>query len=157
MSWTRCSNPSSQDIAQAEAAVANTRLALEDAQDALDSLLNPTSEVIAKAEAAVTNAKISVEGSQEALDSVKNGASQEDIDKAQSQIEAAGVSLSNSQGDLTLARKDWDGKLEVSRGGYDDALEAYQGVFQKWFGHQPRSNHRGHAPGRVTRFLGSGT
>lgn len=130
-------NPSSQDIAQAEAAVANTRLALEDAQDALDSLLNPTSEVIAKAEAAVTNAKISVEGSQEALDSVKNGASQEDIDKAQSQIESAGVSLSNSQGDLTLARKDWDGKLEVSRGGYDDALEAYQGVFQKWLGIHP--------------------
>ena len=127
-------SPTSQSIAQGQAAVANAKLAVKDAQDALERLLTATSEEVAKAEAAVTNAKLSVEGAREALDAVKNGASEEDIAKSRSQVESAGVALSNALGDLSLAQKDWDAKLETSRGAFDTALEAYQIVFQKWLG-----------------------
>ena len=129
--------PTSQDMAQAEAAVANARLSLKNVQDDLEGLLKPTDLDIAQAEAAVTSAKLSLENAQEALDTVKSGSSDEDIAKAQSQVDSTSTALGNASGDLSLARKEWNTKIDTVQDNFDAAREDYQVVFQKWLGIDP--------------------
>ena len=129
--------PTSQDTAQAEAAVVNAKISLQNAKDALDSFLKPTSQDIAQAAVAVTNARLSVENAQELLDTVKAGPTEEDITKAQAQDDLASTARAVATGELSLALKEWDGKVETAREAFDTALEGYQGVFQKWLGGDP--------------------
>ena len=129
--------PGAQEIAQAEAKLASARLTLVDAQDALNSLLEPTFQEIAQAEAKVTSAKLSLEDAQEALDAVKNGPTEDDITRTGSQVDSATTALANARGDLSLARKEWDARLDTSQDALGTALEGYQGTFEKWLGIQP--------------------
>ena len=129
--------PGAQEVAQAEARLASAKLTLADAQDALNGLLEPTLQEIAQAEAKVTNAKLSVEDAQEALETVKNGPTDEDIAKAESQVDSATTALANARGDLSLAQKEWEARLNTAQDAVDTALEGYQGSFLKWLGVQP--------------------
>ena len=129
--------PSAGDMAQAEAAVANARLSLKEAQDDLAALIQPPQEEIAKAEAAVTNAKISAENALDALVTLRQWPSSEDIADAQSLIDSEATALAGAEGDLHLARKDWDPKVETAQDSIDAAFEGYQTVFQKWLGIDP--------------------
>ena len=129
--------PSAGDMAQAEAAVANARLSLKEAQDALAALVQPPQEEIAKAEAAVTNAKISAENALDALVTLRQWPSGEDIADTQSQIDSEATALSGAEGDLSLARKDWDAKVETAQDSIDAAFEGYQRAFRKWLGIDP--------------------
>jgi len=122
------------EVAQAEASVANAKLSLDSAEEALARLLQPTAEDIAKAEAAVTSAKLSLKNAQETLDEIKTGASDDDIAKAQSAVDSASTSLANALGDLSLAQKEWDDKVQTAQDTFAAALEGYQDVFNKWLG-----------------------
>ena len=124
-------------MAQAEAAVANARLSLKEAQDDLAALIQPPQGEIAKAEAAVTNAKISAEAALDALVTLRQWPSGEDIADAQSLIDSEATALAGAEGDLHLARKDWDAKVETAQDSINAAFEGYQTVFQKWLGIDP--------------------
>ena len=125
------------EIARAEAKVADARLSLQEAQDDLATLIQPPQEEVAKAEAAVTNAKISAEAALDALVTLRQGPSDEDIADAQSLIDSEATALAGAEGDLSLARKDWDAKIETARDSINAAFEGYQTVFQKWLGIDP--------------------
>ena len=129
--------PSAGDMAQAEAAVANARLSLKEAQDDLAALIQPPQEEIAKVEAAVTNAKISAEAALDALVTLRQRPSGEEIADAQSLIDSEATALAGAEGDLHLARKDWDAKVETAQDSSNAAFEGYQTVFQKWLGIDP--------------------
>ena len=133
----RLLEPTTQDVTQAEANVANARLALQNAQDALSRLLEPTAQDIAQAEATVTNAKLSVRNAEEALEAVLSGPSDEDIAQAQSQVDSDSTALANAQGDLSLAEREWNGKVESAQDAFNTSLESYQIVLQKWLGVDP--------------------
>ena len=130
----RLLHPSAQDKAQAEAKVANAKLSLQNALDALDRLLIPSAQELAQAETAVTNAKLSVENARESLDALRTGPAQEDLAAAQAQVDAATTSLTNALGDLSLARKEWDGKLKKAGEAVDASRESYLRSFRKWLG-----------------------
>ena len=125
------------EVARAEAKVADARLSLQEAQDDLATLIQPPQEEVAKAEAAVTNAKISAEAALDALVTLRQGPSDEDIADAQSLIDSEATVLAGAEGDLSLARKDWDAKIETAQDSINAAFEGYQTVFQKWLGIDP--------------------
>ena len=126
--------PSSQDIAQAESKVAGAGTALQDAEEALARLLQPTALVVARAEGSVVSARLAVENASTALDALRSGPTQDDIDKAQSQADAADTTLANAQRDLTLAQNEWDQKLRTVQESAAAAAGAYQDAFGKWLG-----------------------
>ena len=125
------------EVARAEAKVADARLSLQEAQDDLATLIQPPQEEVAKAEAAVTNAKISAEAALDALVTLRQGPSDEDIADAQSLIDSEATVLAGAEGDLSLARKDWDAKIETAQDSINAAFEGYRTVFQKWLGIDP--------------------
>jgi len=126
--------PTPQQIAQAEATAASSGLALQSAKDALDGLLNPSTETVAKAESAVTDARLTVDNLTTALDALKGGPSDDDVQKAESQIDSARTALANAQRDLTLAQTEWDAKLRAKQETADARLADYRAVFAKWLG-----------------------
>ena len=135
----RLLTPTSQDLAQVEARVADAKLALDNAEDALAGLLEPSSQQIAQVEVAVVNAGISVEDAQEALDAVRSGPNDEDITKAQGDVDSAATTLDIAAAELPLARREWDTKVETARDSFDTALEEYGNVFRKWLGIDPET------------------
>ena len=122
------------DIAQAEAKVANAKLTLDDAQESLARLLEPSAQDVAQAETAVVNARISVEEAHEAKNALISGPSDEDIAKAQAQVDSANVALSNAERDLKLAQKAWSDKVQVAQDAVHSALGDYRAVFDMWLG-----------------------
>jgi len=129
--------PTEEEIAKAEAAVTDAKLSVKNAQETLDAAKDgPTEEEVAQAEAAVTDAKLSVKNAQEALDAAKDGPTEEEIAKAQLQVDSSDTTLANALGDLKLAQREWDDKLEAAQEVFDTAVEDYQTVFEKWLGIQ---------------------
>ena len=122
------------DLAQAEAGVANAQLSLQNAQDDLAGLLQPTSQEIVQAEAAVTGAALSLKDAEEALDAINAGPTQEEIAEAESAIDAANTTLAIALGDLSLAQKEWDNKVQEAQEALDTAREGYREIFKKWLG-----------------------
>ena len=133
----RLLTPTSGDIAQSETTLANAKLSLQGVQDDLARAVQATAQDIAQAEATVTNSKISVQKAREALDAFKSGPTDADIARTQSQVDFAGTALANATRDLSLARKEWNAKVETAQDTFSVALESYQNVFQKWFGIDP--------------------
>ena len=130
----RLLEPTAQDIAQVEAKVASAKGILVDAQEALAKLLEPPAQDVAQAETAVVNANIAVEDAQEALEAARDGAGDDDIAEARSQVDTASTILANAQRDLELVQNEWDDKMEVARESLQAVLEDYQAVFEKWLG-----------------------
>ena len=126
--------PTPQQIAQSEAAVTSSGLALRSARDTLDGLLDPSAETVAKAESAVTEARLAADNLTTALDTLKGGPSDDDVQKAESQIDSAQTALTNAKRDLTLARTEWDDKLRAKQEIADTRLADYRAVFAKWLG-----------------------
>ncbi len=129
--------PSGQEIAEVEAGVANARLALEDAQEAVTLLLEATTQDIARAEVSVTDARIAAKNAGEALEELLAGPTEDDLTAVQSQIDSAGTALANALRDLSLARNEWDRKVEAAQESLDAALDGYRDSFEKWLGTDP--------------------
>ena len=126
--------PERQDIAEAAAKVAGAKLSLQEAQDALARLLEPTAGDIAQARAKVADAGIAVDNASTTLAALRDGPTDEEIAGAQSQVNFAETILANAQGDLKLARTEWDEKTLVALTAFDTASADYQGVFNRWLG-----------------------
>ena len=126
--------PERLDIAEAAAKVAGARLSLQEAQDALARLLEPTAGDIAQAGAKVADAGIAVDNASTTLAALRDGPTDEEIAGAQSQVNFAETILANAQGDLKLARTEWDEKMSVALTAFDTASVDYQGVFNRWLG-----------------------
>ncbi|MSQ22429.1 MAG: efflux RND transporter periplasmic adaptor subunit [Dehalococcoidia bacterium] len=131
-------------------AVAQARVNLKNAQDALATLKAPqTSLALAQAEAKVANAKLSLKTAQEVLDTVKAGPTAGDLAQAQVKVDSAKASLSNSENDLRLGQKDWDAKIKTAVDNLATAKADYQGIFPKWLGIQTGPSQVDLAPDTV--------
>lgn len=122
-------------VASLEKAVAQARVSLRNAEDNLAAALNShTALELAQVEANVANAKLAESAAQEALDEVKDGPTADDIAASQSQVDAASVSLANAQGDLDIALKEWDVKVQEAEDASLTSMDIYRAVFDKWLG-----------------------
>ncbi len=122
-------------IASLDKAVAQARLNLQTAQEALDTAKSPyTSLQMAQAEAAVSNARLAANNAQTDLDTLKNSPTADDIAKAQAQVDSANVTLANAQSDLKLAQKNSAANLDTAQTTLSNATDAYKAVFAKWLG-----------------------
>lgn len=84
------------ELAQAEAAVSAARVAVDEAQETLDSLLQPSQLDIAQAEAAVASARLAVEAARSAVDAMVSP-DQEVLVGADSAVTAAEVALQEAK------------------------------------------------------------
>ncbi|MFH1560915.1 MAG: efflux RND transporter periplasmic adaptor subunit [Chloroflexota bacterium] len=109
-------------------------LSLSNAQEALDGVLQPAEEDIIRAELAVISAELSLKNARVALDKVVNWPTEKEVATAQSQVDSAITSLAATQGDLDLTKSQWEDKVQTAQDALDAALNSYKGVFKKWLG-----------------------
>ncbi|MEE8159650.1 MAG: HlyD family efflux transporter periplasmic adaptor subunit [Dehalococcoidia bacterium] len=122
-------------VASLEMSVAQARVDLRDAEDALSQAQDPHSSLdFAKAEADVANAKLSLERAQESLDEIMAGTTKEEIVSAQSDVSSASVALDNALRDLSLTQKEWATRMDAAEDNVDATLEEYQTALEKWLG-----------------------
>jgi len=84
------------DIAQSEAKVANARLTLDEAQEALTRILEPSSQDVAQTESKVASARLTLSDAQEALDKLLEPSSL-DVAQSESKVASAKISLEEAQ------------------------------------------------------------
>ena len=124
-------------VVSLESSVAKARLTLRDAEEALQQAKDPhTALEVARAEAKVADARLSLQEAQDDLATLIQPP-QEEVADAQSLIDSEATVLAGAEGDLSLARKDWDAKIETAQDSINAAFEGYQTVFQKWLGIDP--------------------
>jgi multidrug efflux pump subunit AcrA (membrane-fusion protein) len=141
---------SQKDIVEAEASVADKKLALQTAQEQLDSLLKPSDQALAQARSSVANARLALQNAQTKLSKLVSS-SQQAIAQAQSAVASARLALQTAQDKLdTLksqpaaddlaaaqtkvdtARKDLanaQADLAVARTDWDNKLSTAQGTY----------------------------
>ena len=142
-------------IAEAEAALANAELEVQNAQEALDKLLNPDPQVVAQVEADLADAELEVQNTQEALDEAIPSA--EVIAQAEEAVAQANLELLESQHsldsdylnaqteleiaerDLAVARLLLDSptngdRLDEVRDTLDEETLDYSNIIYKWTG-----------------------
>ena len=85
-------------IAEAEAALADAELDVENARDMLDALLNPDPQAVAQAESVLADAELEVQNAQEALEDLVPG--DEVIAQAEEAVAQANLALRDSQQSL---------------------------------------------------------
>ena len=117
-----------------EEAVAKAQLALRNAEEALAEANDPHTPLdMAQAEANVANARLSLINAQKALDEVRSGPIEE-IDDTGAEVNSASTALANALGDLALARKEWEEKVQDAQDALDGAAEGYVDIFARWLG-----------------------
>ncbi|MCS7206995.1 MAG: HlyD family efflux transporter periplasmic adaptor subunit [Dehalococcoidia bacterium] len=102
--YTKAQNQTFLDIAQAEQRVAEARLGVQRAQDALEVARRPTLE-IAQAEQRVAEARVAVQRAQEALDKARQPFTAEDVARAQQRVADARLGVQRAQEALDKARQ----------------------------------------------------
>jgi RND family efflux transporter MFP subunit len=148
--WQTLATLDTATVTSLQKSVAQVRVNLKNAQDALAAVKTPvTSLAMAQAEAKVANAELSLQTAQEAVDTVKAGPTAADLAKAEARVDSAKASLVNAEQDLRLGQKDWDDKIETARNLLSTAKADYQEVFPKWLGIQIRSDQVDLAPDTV--------
>ena len=121
-------------VASLEEAVAKAQLALRNAEEALALANDPHTPLdMAQAEANVANARLSLIHAQKALDEVRSGPIEE-IDDTGAEVNSASTALANALGDLALARKEWEEKVQDAQDALDAAAEGYVDLFAMWLG-----------------------
>jgi len=113
-------------IAALEKAVAEARVALRDAEAALE----PDDHAIAKAIAAVVAAQVDLQAAKDALADMDNAPA----DGTQTSIDAATVALTNAQLELTLTERDQGALQAEANDTLTSSKAGYRGVYEKWFG-----------------------
>ena len=107
---------SALDLAVAEADVADARVLLKEAQDALELLLEPTAEDTARAEVAVANARVLLSDAREALDRLLDP-TPGDVAQAETAAAAATVGLNVAQEDLAALLEPSSSQVAVAEEG----------------------------------------
>ncbi|MCH7997106.1 MAG: biotin/lipoyl-binding protein, partial [Chloroflexi bacterium] len=122
-------------VASLEKAVAQARVNLQNAEDALAKAEDPHTPLdLAQAEAKAANARLSLKNAQEAVDEIVEGSVEDD------------PALSNALNNLSQAVEEWDGKIEEARDGLTTAREGYKVIFKNWLGITINSEETGQDP-----------
>ena len=127
----------SLDVVLAEEKIVQARVALRDAEDALEDLfiLPDLADDIVRAESDVDKAKLDLAKAEDALVTLTAGPSDpDDVERAVVKIDSIEVSLENAQLDLDLLDKEWDAKLAAARDVEEDALTEYQAKVLRYLG-----------------------
>ena len=126
----------SLDVVLAEEKIVQARVALRDAEDALEDLftLPDLADDIVRAESDVDKAKLDLAKAEDALVKLTAGADPDDVEQAVVKIDSIEVSLENAQLDLDLLDKEWDAKLAAARDVEEDALTEYQAKVLRYLG-----------------------
>ncbi|MBI2872216.1 MAG: efflux RND transporter periplasmic adaptor subunit [Chloroflexi bacterium] len=122
-------------IASLEKAVAQAKVSVRNAQDALDQAQAPRSALeLAQAEAAVATARLNLQKAQKARDELAAGPDADVLARAYSQIDSTKVSLDNARRDLELQQTQWDATLQAKRDHLQEAADGYRTVFRRFLG-----------------------
>ncbi len=114
--------------------VSRARVDLQNAEEALAEASDPHSPLdLAKAEAAVANARLSAQDAGEALGQL-GGRHADELAASQTRVDSARTALENALGDLSIARREWEDKVQTAQDAQEAALNSYQDVFEKWLG-----------------------
>ncbi len=162
-------------IAEAEAALAEAALQVENVREALDALLNPAADTVAQAESAVADAELEVQNAREALDELVNppveilAAAEDDIAQARVDLRDAELALTNdvaaandnlkiAERDLAVARQNLDAlndsnQLKSARDTHDDERQDYANVIYKWTGVRATDEDLSMTPGDLFAAL----
>ena len=126
----------SLDVVLAEEKIVQARVALRDAEDALEDLftLPDLADDIVRAESDVDKAKLDLAKAEDALSTLTAGADPDDVERAVAKIDSIEVSLENAQLDVDLLDKEWDAKLAAARDVEEDALTEYQAKVLRYLG-----------------------
>ena len=108
----------------AEEKIVQARVALRDAEDALEDLftLPDLENEIVRAESDVEKAKLDLAKAEDALVKLTASADPDDVERAVAKIDSLEVSLENAEQDLALLDDEWDAKLDDAADVRDDAL-----------------------------------
>ena len=120
----------------AEEKIVQARVALRDAEDALEDLftLPDLENEIVRAKSDVEKAKLDLAKAEDALVKLNASADPDDVERAVAKIDSLEVSLENAQQDLALLDDDWDAKLDAAADVRDDALAEYQDKILSYLG-----------------------
>ena len=124
------------DVVLAEEKIVKARVALRDAEDALEDLftLPDLADDIVRAESDVEKAKLDLAKAEDALVKLNASADPDDVERAVAKIDSLEVSLENAQQDLALLDDEWDAKLDAAADVRDDALAEYQDKILSYLG-----------------------
>jgi HlyD family secretion protein len=126
-------------VASLERTVAQSRVALRNAKEALADATAPPSPLdMAQAEADVANMRLSLKSAQEALEAVADTSTLENIAKAEIELKLAALVLTSARRELSQAQAGTalPGKVKLAdaQKTFDTALTAYKDVFRGWLG-----------------------
>ncbi len=121
-------------LAKAEEAVAKSTLAVQKATDDLATIRIVDPLALAKAEEAVAKSTLAVQKATDDLATMTAPALADELADAQSAIDTATVSLSNAEGSLALANRDWADRVQAAADEAEAQASAYSEVFVNWLG-----------------------
>ncbi len=97
-------------------------------------------------ERAAAQARVNLRDAQDLLDEIANGPDADELQNAKDSVTSAQKDLDSANGDLKLANRGWEDKLETAHEAVDDAQEEYLKAFQKWLGITPNADQASMAP-----------
>ncbi|MEE9248927.1 MAG: efflux RND transporter periplasmic adaptor subunit [Dehalococcoidia bacterium] len=122
-------------VASLEKAVAQARVNLQNAEDALAKAKDPHTPLdLAQAEAKAANARLSLKNAQEAVDEIVEGSIEDD------------PVLSNALNNLSQAVEEWDSGVQEARDALTTAREGYQVIYENWLGIEINAEETGQDP-----------
>lgn len=139
-------NPTVLYEVEAEANITSARTALKSAEDALEDLLELETIEVVRGEVAIAEARLAVLDIKEALETLLAGPTEDQISDAESDVELAESSLENARRGFDLARREWDTNIALARETFDETLEAYTEVYEKWLGIELSESEIGLSP-----------
>ncbi|MBI4219303.1 MAG: efflux RND transporter periplasmic adaptor subunit [Chloroflexi bacterium] len=111
--------------------LAQARVAVDTAQATLDKLLVPGGLTLAQSESAVANARLALQQAEQAKQDFLDGSSASDFLSA---LQTAETALKNAVDALSVTQTSWDTKLSTAKTSRDSALTAYRDGFARYLG-----------------------
>ena len=105
-------------------------------------------------ERAAAQARVDLRDAQDLFDEIASGPDIDELQSAQDRVTSARKDLDVANGDLKLANREWESKLEAAQEAVDDAQEEYLVPFQKWLGVTPNADQLSMAPQDLLDALG---
>ncbi|MBI4328473.1 MAG: efflux RND transporter periplasmic adaptor subunit [Chloroflexi bacterium] len=122
-------------IASLQKTVAQARVALDNAQEALADLkAGPTAQALAVAEAAVANARLSLRNAEEANQRLLDGPDADAVANAEATVGNAIVALENARRDQTIVVASWATTIPNAEDQVETAGEKYGDFFSRYLG-----------------------
>ncbi|MBI4236196.1 MAG: efflux RND transporter periplasmic adaptor subunit [Chloroflexi bacterium] len=123
-------------LASLRKSVAQARVSLRNAKDALEALKAGPAAASTQASLhkSVAQARVSLSNAKDALETLKAGPDTKALAAAQGRVATAQVGLDNAERDLVLARSDWETKLATATDQVRTSEDSYSRVFERYLG-----------------------